>query len=240
MLNIAKIKNGIVIDHIRSGQGIRIFNWLGLDKAQRLPQVAARITEVAGAYGLEVAPQRPVHTLSVGERQRVEIVRALLTDPKLLILDEPTSVLTPQEADELPLPGGEGDDAFMVGGDPPDAMGRRLPPALGEEEGLLHDIEGPAVPGLFLEAAVGTPGGDEVRPLVEHGKLGRLQGGGFRRRQLEQFQLFAGGDGQMPGPVDHGHGQGEGREGVGELGDGGVHVLIQALGGAAIPRHAEK
>ena len=75
--------------------------WLGLDKSLTLPEVAARIGEVASSYGLDVDPQRPVHTLSVGERQRVEIVRALLTKPQLLILDEPTSVLTPQAVDKL-------------------------------------------------------------------------------------------------------------------------------------------
>ncbi len=75
--------------------------WLGLDKSLGLPEVATRITEVAHTYGLDVDPQRPVHTLSVGERQRVEIVRALLTKPQLLILDEPTSVLTPQAVDKL-------------------------------------------------------------------------------------------------------------------------------------------
>jgi simple sugar transport system ATP-binding protein len=75
--------------------------WLGLDKAMSLPEVATRIGEVAQTYGLDVDAQRPVHTLSVGERQRVEIVRALLTKPQLLILDEPTSVLTPQAVDKL-------------------------------------------------------------------------------------------------------------------------------------------
>ncbi|HUG23865.1 ABC transporter ATP-binding protein [Piscinibacter sp.] len=75
--------------------------WLGLEKSLALAEVSRRITEVAAAYGLDVDPLRPVHTLSVGERQRVEIVRALMTGPKLLILDEPTSVLTPQAVDKL-------------------------------------------------------------------------------------------------------------------------------------------
>ena len=75
--------------------------WLGLDRSMPLARVIERIREVAGEYGLEVDPLRPVHTLSVGERQRVEIVRALLTQPQLLILDEPTSVLTPQAVERL-------------------------------------------------------------------------------------------------------------------------------------------
>jgi len=75
--------------------------WLGLEKSEKLPEITQRIVEVSKAYGLDVEPLRPVHSLSVGERQRVEIVRSLLTEPKLLILDEPTSVLTPQAVQKL-------------------------------------------------------------------------------------------------------------------------------------------
>ena len=60
-----------------------------------------RIREVSRQYGLPLDPDRFVHTLSVGERQRIEVVRCLLQSPKLLIMDEPTSVLTPQEVEEL-------------------------------------------------------------------------------------------------------------------------------------------
>ena len=75
--------------------------WLGLDRTLKLAEVSQRIEAVARQYGLDVDPDRPVHSLSVGEMQRVEIIRALLGDPKLLILDEPTSVLTPQAVDKL-------------------------------------------------------------------------------------------------------------------------------------------
>jgi len=63
--------------------------------------LAARIREVSEQYGLPLDPDVLVADLSVGERQRVEIVRCLLADPRIIILDEPTSVLTPQEAARL-------------------------------------------------------------------------------------------------------------------------------------------
>jgi len=62
-------------------------------------QVVARMKRLADEYKLEVDPWRVVRDLSVGERQQVEIIKCLLGDPKLLVLDEPTAVLPPSEVD---------------------------------------------------------------------------------------------------------------------------------------------
>lgn len=74
---------------------------LGMDNPPPIRELAARITEVSNNYGLPLDPARMVGDLSAGERQRVEIIRCLLQNPKLLIMDEPTSVLTPQEVETL-------------------------------------------------------------------------------------------------------------------------------------------
>jgi general nucleoside transport system ATP-binding protein len=74
---------------------------LALDESIAKPQLAARIEDVSRHYGLPIDPGQVLHGMSVGERQRVEIVRCLLQRPRLLIMDEPTSVLTPQAVRRL-------------------------------------------------------------------------------------------------------------------------------------------
>ncbi|MCB0031293.1 MAG: ATP-binding cassette domain-containing protein, partial [Anaerolineales bacterium] len=76
---------------LKSSRGVR----LDLDR------VSARIRELADKYSLEINPQAIISNLAVGQRQRVEIIKALYRGAALLVLDEPTAVLTPQEVDEL-------------------------------------------------------------------------------------------------------------------------------------------
>ncbi|MEM7140975.1 MAG: ABC transporter ATP-binding protein [Actinomycetota bacterium] len=72
-----------------------------LGQVPTLDAVSARVEELAGAYGLDVDPHAYVWQLSVGERQRVEILKALYREARLLVLDEPTAVLTPQEVESF-------------------------------------------------------------------------------------------------------------------------------------------
>ena len=74
---------------------------LGMENPPPRRDLAEKIRSVSHEYGLPLDPARLVGDLSAGERQRVEIIRCLLQNPKLLIMDEPTSVLTPQEVDIL-------------------------------------------------------------------------------------------------------------------------------------------
>jgi len=74
---------------------------LGMERPPAPRDLAHQIREVSQTYGLPLDPHKTVGGLSAGERQRVEIIRCLLQNPKLLIMDEPTSVLTPQEVEIL-------------------------------------------------------------------------------------------------------------------------------------------
>jgi simple sugar transport system ATP-binding protein len=94
---------GMVFQHFSLFEALTVAEniALGLNNAADRENLPARIAEISARYGLPLEPERAVHDLSVGERQRIEIVRCLLQNPKLLIMDEPTSVLTPQEVQKL-------------------------------------------------------------------------------------------------------------------------------------------
>ena len=94
---------GMVFQHFSLCENLTVAENIALVMPSGLSgrALAERIAGLGRDYGLHLDPERPVWSLSAGERQRIEIVRCLLQDPKLVILDEPTSVLTPGEAEAL-------------------------------------------------------------------------------------------------------------------------------------------
>ena len=94
---------GMVFKHFAVFDALTVLENIALGLEGRLPDetLAGEIADVCGRYRLHVELNRRVHDLGAGERQRVEIIRVLMQDPRLLILDEPTSVLTPQETEQL-------------------------------------------------------------------------------------------------------------------------------------------
>jgi ABC-type uncharacterized transport system ATPase subunit len=97
---------GMVFQHFSVFEALTVAENIALGLNDAAAQGTARRAspKVSEDYGLQLDPDTAVHDLSVGERQRVEIVRCLLQKPKLLIMDEPTSVLTPQEIERLFTP----------------------------------------------------------------------------------------------------------------------------------------
>ena len=98
-----KLGIGMVFQHFSLFDAMTVIEniALGLDEAVDREELKSQVAAILQSYSLPLDPEREVHTLSVGERQRIEIVRCLLQKPKLLIMDEPTSVLTPQEVERL-------------------------------------------------------------------------------------------------------------------------------------------
>lgn len=94
---------GMVFQHFSLFEALNVAEniALALPKDIDIEDLSEKISEVSQEYGLPLEPTALVADLSVGERQRIEIVRCLLQEPRLLIMDEPTAVLTPQEADQL-------------------------------------------------------------------------------------------------------------------------------------------
>jgi general nucleoside transport system ATP-binding protein len=94
---------GMVHQHFSLIEPLRVWENVILGDVGKIDrsEACAQVTEVALRYGLPIDPMARVEQLSAGERQRVELIKCLRRDPSVLILDEPTSVLTQAESAEL-------------------------------------------------------------------------------------------------------------------------------------------
>jgi general nucleoside transport system ATP-binding protein len=94
---------GMVHQHFSLVEALTVWENVALGEAGRLSPalVRSRIADISDHYGLEIDPFAKVETLTAGLRQRVEIIKCLRRDPSIVVLDEPTSVLTPEESADL-------------------------------------------------------------------------------------------------------------------------------------------
>ncbi|MBO5852049.1 MAG: ATP-binding cassette domain-containing protein, partial [Clostridia bacterium] len=98
-----KYKIGMVHQHFKL---IDVFSAaeniiLGLNEKYNLKNANSRVLEIAKHYGFDINPKKKIHEMSVSEKQTVEIIKVLYRGADILILDEPTAVLTPQEIKKL-------------------------------------------------------------------------------------------------------------------------------------------
>ena len=92
---------GMVFQHFSLFETMTVLENISLTMPQSQRTLAEMIADIANRLHLEIDPEAPVHSLSVGERQRVEIIRCLLQNPELIIMDEPTAVLPPSVVPSL-------------------------------------------------------------------------------------------------------------------------------------------
>ena len=95
---------GMIHQHFKLVEMFTAMENIALGTPGRMPArrlLKAQVQELCGSYGLEIDPEKPVYEMSVSEKQTVEILKVLYRGAKILILDEPTAVLTPQETNKL-------------------------------------------------------------------------------------------------------------------------------------------
>jgi len=124
-LDASRASVGIVHQHFKLVPALSALENIALGAVRRLPgirlhldRVRTRALSIAESVGLEVGLDRVVAQMSVGERQRVEIIKLLFADPRVLVFDEPTAVLTPGEvaqlADTMRMLAGEGRTVLII------------------------------------------------------------------------------------------------------------------------------
>ena len=100
-LDAKKNKIGMVFQHFNLFETLSVFENLSIDTNEDNKNLRVKINDILKKYNFSIDLDIPVLNLSAGQKQKVEIIRCLLRNPKVLIMDEPTSVLTEQETDEL-------------------------------------------------------------------------------------------------------------------------------------------